>query len=334
MKRFVRILRRWLFMAVLLTLLICIGLHAYRLVYSLSYQYDSELNSKNLAQNVTPDSSITNIALFGVDTREVDIGTRSDSMMVLTIDNTRHKLKLTSLMRDSLVAIDGHGKDKLCHAYSYGGPELAIRTINQNFGTDISEYAAVDFGQMKTLVDQVGGIYIDVSEKERKEANKFIREYQSEKGVPRKERTPIEEAGYQHLNGVQAMCYARIRKGGTGDDWGRVERQSVVLQAMFGQIQQMKTTELVALMGEMLPNVTTSLSPTEILPLFYGALKGGKPQIEHSRIPADGEWDYGGSSGEYITFDLEQAQNRLLDYIHEDQAPNTAKTAATSSAEE
>lgn len=309
-------------MAIVLTLLICAGLYAYRLFFSLSYQYDDGLAGADLAQNVTPDSSITNIALFGVDTRDVDIGTRSDSMMILTVDNTRHKLKLISLMRDSLVPIE-ENRDKLCHAYAYGGPELAIRTINQNFGMDITEYIAVDFGQMKELIDRIGGIYVDVSEKERVEANKFIKAYQKEKGVPVDERTPIAEAGYQHLNGVQAMCYARIRKGGTGDDWGRVERQSVVLQAMFDQVKDMGTTELIGLMTDMLPHVTTSLSPTEILPLLLGEIKGGKPAIEHTRIPADGDWEYSGSSGEYIKFDLEKAAKQLQDYIYNDVSPDS-----------
>lgn len=314
-------------MAVIIALLITGGLYAYRLIFTevFSYNYDRSLDHADLAENYVPDGSITNIALFGVDTRDIDIGTRSDSMMVLTVDNTRHKLKLTSLMRDSRVPIEEHGDDKLCHAYAYGGPELAIRTINQNFGTNISEYVTVDFAQMKVLIDLVGGVYIDVSEKERKEANKFIKEYQKEKGVPAAERTPIEEAGYQHLNGVQAMCYARIRKGGTGDDWGRVERQSVVLQAMFDQVQTLDKNELIALMKNMMPYVTTSLSPGEIVPLLLGAIQGGMPEIVHTRVPVDGEWTYS-KSGQYIDYDLDRAAELLRNFIYSDQLP-AAETA-------
>lgn len=319
MKRFVRILRRWTLMAVVLAVLITGGLYAYRFIFS--YHFDSAFGG-DLGANVTPDSSITNIALFGVDTRDTDIGTRSDSMMVLTIDNTRHKIKLTSLMRDSRVEIEDHGQDKLCHAYAYGGPKLAVKTINRDFGTDIEEYVTVDFAQMKVLIDLVGGIYVDVSDKERKEANKFIREYQTEKGVPEDEQTPIREAGYQHLNGVQAMCFARIRKGGTGDDWGRVERQSIVLQAMFEQVQNMDKGELVGLMHEMMDYVTTSLSPTEILPLLYGAVKDGMPEIVHTRVPVDGDWDYS-ESGVYIVYDLAVASEQLRAFIYDDVLPGT-----------
>lgn len=321
MKRFVRILRRWTLMAVVLTLTVTLGLYAYRTMFG--YTYDDSLKGADLAANVTPDSGVTNLALFGVDTRTVDIGTRSDTMMVLTIDNKRHKLKLTSLMRDSRVEIEGHGEDKLCHAYAYGGPKLAIRTINRNFGTDIQDYITVDFGQMKKLVDVVGGVWIDVSEKERVEANKFIKAYQKEKGVPKDERTPIEQSGYQHLNGVQAMCYARIRKGGTGDDWGRVERQSVVLSAMLEQVKNLSTGELVTLMQTMMEDVTTSLSPTELMPLALGAFQSGMPELVHTRVPVDGAWEYS-SSGQYIVYDLAQASSALHAFIYDDILPVSA----------
>lgn len=300
-------------MAVVLALLVTGGLYIYRYVFS--FTHDASLDGVDLAAKVKPDSSITNIALFGVDTRTVDIGTRSDTIMVLTVDNTRHKIKLTSLMRDSRVPVEGHGEDKLAHAYAYGGPELAIRTINQNFDMDITEYITVDFAQMKLLVDLVGGVYIDVSEKERKEANKFIGEYCVQLGVPEEQIPYIIKAGYQHLTGVPAMCYARIRKGGTGDDWGRVERQGIVLQAMMNQVQSMNTAQLIELMQKMMPYVTTSLSVTEILPLLVGAVKDGVPALEHTRVPLDSEWEYS-KSGEYIIYDLERAAQLLNDYIY------------------
>ncbi len=326
MKRLLRIVRRWTLIAVVLAFVVTLGLYTYRTVFG--YTYDDSLQGADLAANVTPDTGVTNIALFGVDTRTVDIGTRSDSMMVLTVDNRQHKLKLTSLMRDSRVQIEGHGADKLCHAYAYGGPLLAIRTINRNFGTDIRDYITVDFGQMKALVDAVGGVWIDVSEKERAEANKFIGQYQKEKGVPKDEHTPIAQAGYQHLNGVQAMCYARIRKGGTGDDWGRVERQSVVLRAMMAQVEHLSAGELAALAQTMTDNVTTSLSPAALMPLVLGAVKGGMPALIHSRVPVDGAWEYS-ASGEYIVYDLDQAADALRAFLYEDIVPGaSAHTAA------
>lgn len=129
---------------VALAILFCIGLYGYRTMFG--YTYDSSLSDEDLAASVTADENITNIALFGLDTREGDKQSHSDCMMIVTVDNTRGKIKLISLMRDSLVDIDGYGEDKLNAAYFRGGPSLAIRTINENFGTDIKDYVAVDFG--------------------------------------------------------------------------------------------------------------------------------------------------------------------------------------------
>lgn len=318
-RRFMRILRRWLLMLIVLTLFICLGLYAYRLVFG--YQYDDSLDDLGdtdaLSVNAKPATGITNIALFGVDTRSEDAA-RSDCMMVLTIDADRGKIKLTSLMRDSLVQIDGHGKTKLCHAYGYGGPAAAIRAINENFDLNIEEYAEVNFITMANLIGEVGGVTVDVTEAERVETNKFVREYYESYGA---KPVLIEKAGVQKLDGVQAMSYARIRKGGTGDDWGRVERQSIVLEAMFDEVKSKSTSELIAMMPRLLQYVTTSLKPTEIVSLGLGVFSHGTPDIEHTRVPLDGEWDYGGSSNEYIVYDLDKAARRINTYIYDDIAP-------------
>ena len=127
----------------------------------------------------------------------------------------------------------------------------------------------------------------------------------------------IEKAGYQHLNGIQAMTFARIRKGGTGDDWGRVERQSIVLEAMFDTVKDKSMAELVAMMPRLLPYVTTSLKKTEMISLAKGLFANGKPEIEHARVPVDGQWDYGGSSNEYIVYDLDRAAEQINAYIYD-----------------
>lgn len=322
MKRFLRSLRRLLLVAIILAILVTGGLYAYRFLFS--YTYDNSLESlsdESLDVSIKPDTSITNIALFGLDTRSYDIGTRSDCMMILTVDNTCGKLKLTSLMRDSLVEVPGYGRTKLCHAYADGGAELAIRTINRNFDMNITDYVSVDFSQLKVLIDLVGGVYVDVSEAERKETNKFIKEYCIEAGVPKKEIPYIEESGYQYLTGTPAMCYSRIRKGNTGDDWGRVERQGIILQAMFDRVKDLSVPDMLNLVEKFMPYVTTSLSPTEIFPLVVGALQNGTPTLEHTRVPIDGEWNYS-SDGVYIKYDLQRAAELLNRYIYEDIAPD------------
>ena len=175
-KRLQRALFRTMAAVVALAILFCIGLYGYRTMFG--YTYDSSLSDEDLAASVTADENITNIALFGLDTREGDKQSHSDCMMIVTVDNTRGKIKLISLMRDSLVDIDGYGEDKLNAAYFRGGPSLAIRTINENFGTDIKDYVAVDFEQLVQIVDAIGGVDIDVqNDNELKELNRVIKDY-------------------------------------------------------------------------------------------------------------------------------------------------------------
>lgn len=313
-KRLQRALFRTMAAVVALAILFCIGLYGYRTMFG--YTYDSSLSDEDLAASVTADENITNIALFGLDTREGDKQSHSDCMMIVTVDNTRGKIKLISLMRDSLVDIDGYGEDKLNAAYFRGGPSLAIRTINENFGTDIKDYVAVDFEQLVQIVDAIGGVDIDVqNDNELKELNRVIKDYGAERG---KEFSGVEKTGLQTLDGVQALCYGRIRKGDTGDDWARVERQSVVLNAIFTKLQSASATELIGSMRKLVPYVTTSLSPTDMASLIVGAVKNGIPTLEHTRIPVDGEWSYSGNSSEFITYDLDVAADHIHAYIYDD----------------
>ena len=313
-KRLQRALFRTMAAVVALAILFCIGLYGYRTMFG--YTYDSSLSDEDLAASVTADENITNIALFGLDTREGDKQSHSDCMMIVTVDNTRGKIKLISMMRDSLVDIDGYGEDKLNAAYFRGGPSLAIRTINENFGTDIKDYVAVDFEQLVQIVDAIGGVDIDVqNDNELKELNRVIKDYGTERG---KEFSGVEKTGLQTLDGVQALCYGRIRKGDTGDDWARVERQSVVLNAIFTKLQSASATELIGSMRKLVPYVTTSLSPTDMASLIVGAVKNGIPTLEHTRVPVDGEWSYSGNSSEFITYDLDVAADHIHAYIYDD----------------
>ena len=316
-KRFQRRLVRVLTVLVLLCALACLGLYAYRTFFG--FNRDTSLFGADLAAGVKADENITNLALFGLDTRPGDTQSHSDCMMIVTVDNTRGKLKLTSLMRDSLVPIAGHGETKLNEAYFYGGAPLAIRTINECFGTDITDYIAVDFEQLAGIVDAMDGVEIDVQDFELDELNRVIRDYGIEQ---EQEFARVEAAGRQTLDGVQALCYGRIRKGGTGDDWSRVERQSVVLTALFDKVQSMNASRLIGLMQKLMPYVTTSLSPGEIAPLIVGALQKGVPALEHTRLPLDGEWNYYGSAGEYILYDLDTAAAHFSDYIYRDIPPS------------
>lgn len=313
-RRLFRIVRRWLF------LILIVGLIAGGVWFALykfmggGYQRDTQsLAAADLAIQDKP-GGVTNIALFGVDA-DNDGTRRADCQMILSIHGANSQIKVISLMRDSLVNIDGHGQTKLNHAYSYGGPALAIRTINQNFNLNIEHFIQVDFSQMANLIGALGGVVIDVKESEIKELNKFIGEYCRAANAPE---CPVKEAGVQTLNGIQAMSYGRIRKGGTGDDWGRVERQGIVLEAMFQRVQDLSASELLNLAPKVLKYITSDLSVAQITWIAASTLVHGMPQIEHARIPADGAWDYGGKNGAYIVFDLQKAAQQLDNYLYHD----------------
>lgn len=314
-KRIQRRLTRLLSVLVALAILFCFGLYAYRLFFG--YEYDATLAAKELAAGVKADENITNIALFGLDARPGDAQSHADCTMIVTVDNTRGKIKLTSLMRDSLIAIDGYGMDKLNAAYWRGGPSLAIRTLNENFGTDITEYVAVGFEQLAAIIDALDGVEIDVAPNELDELGRVIRDYGIEQG---RTFVGVDSAGLQTLDGVQAMCYGRIRKG-VGDDWARVERQSVVLEAMFAKVQQKDAIGLLVLTQKLVPYVTTSLSVSEIASLILGAVQHGTPALEHIRLPLDGDWYYSGPSNTYIEFDTDAVAAQLHRYIYDDQHP-------------
>lgn len=203
------------------------------------------------------DQDIVNIALFGLDTRNNDDSGRSDAIMIASIDFGRGKIKLTSIARDTYVTIPGYeNKTKINHAYAYGGPELAIRTLNYNFQMNIEDYVTVNFEQLASVIDAAGGVDITITEAERVSANKNIREISSTEPL-------IQQSGTVHLTGAQAVGYSRIREIG-GDD-ARTSRQRTVLNALFDQAMNLSWTSYPGLIREMIPMVKTSLGYDDIL---------------------------------------------------------------------
>ncbi|WP_346885045.1 LCP family protein [Clostridium sp. UBA4395] len=266
------------------------------------------LNDSNLGieKSKNTSSKIKNIVLFGIDQTEGDIG-RSDAIIIATVDSLHKKLKLTSISRDSYVNIEGHGYDKLNHAYAYGQEELAIKTINQTFGLDIADYAKVNFNNLKDIIDTLGGIDITVEDSELGDLN----------GV-------ISTSGRQHVNGTQALAYSRIRKNSGGDD-SRTERQRMLLTEIFNKVSTVGILKLPSVVNDILPHVQTSLSTSEVLSLGTKVLTSGITDIEQLRFPLAEH-----SKGDkidgiyYTTFDEEITKEQIQKYIYEDIKPETS----------
>ena len=216
--------------------------------------YTNELNDDNMSRYI-------NIALFGVDSRANDLtkNTRSDSIMIASINKYTNKIKLLSLYRDTYVFIPEHGYTKLNHAYAYGGPKLAIETINRNFDMNITDYITVNFSALTDVIDALGGVTINVTSEELNEVSRYAKDVARING---REWTKIEKAGEQTLTGVQATGYSRVRylKGG---DYARAGRQRTVIDAIIKKARHSGPKKLYNAADCFLPQIATSLSGTE-----------------------------------------------------------------------
>ena len=259
-------------------------------------------------------NSIINIALFGVDAVDGDVG-RSDSIMIATIDTVHKKLKLTSIMRDSYVAIDGHGNDKLNHAYAFGGSQLAIKTLNENFDLNIENFASVNFETLPKIIDELGGIELNIDAEELEYINGYIAHLNNINGTSE---PAIESTGIQHVSGTQALAFCRIRYT-SGGDYKRTERHREVLTEIFKKIETMPVTSYPSLLSEILPMVNTSLGYSDILELGTEVLKLGDSNLQLERFPLDDYCEGKMISGiYYLTFDKEITVEQLHNYIFED----------------
>ncbi|BAQ14342.1 putative LytR family transcriptional regulator [Clostridium botulinum] len=278
---------------------------------------DKELKIDKKAESYGDD--VINIAFFGLDRRKKEEPSRSDAVMILSLDKKHKKVKLSSIMRDSYVDIEGHGKTKLNHAYAYGGPELAIKTINSNFKLNIRDFVAVDFYGLENIIDTVGGVEIPVRSDEIKYINSYM---QGTAKVENKAVQKVQNPGLQNLNGMQAVAYARIRYT-SGGDYERTERQRTVLTAIMNKIKKLGPTEFPKVVGALLPNVESSLSSTEIIKMGTSAFALGIDNVEQQRFPLDNYCEGKLIDGiYYLLFNEEKTIDQMYKYIFEDVKPN------------
>lgn len=265
---------------------------------------------------------ITNIALFGIDARNESFRGLSDSIMVISIDSVHNDIKIISVMRDSLVEVEGYGHQKINAAYNLGGAPLAIKTLNQTFNLNITDYATVDFVGMADIIEALGGIVVELTEAEVQNANIHIRSMHRERGTAE---DYIERAGKQRLNGVQAVAFSRIRKvatvDGTNNDPGRTERQRLVMRQMFDKALSMRATQYPRLIKALLPYMETSLDYSEIFDLA-GILTNEGLQFKEARMPSfDIMIDYGmyvPGLGSCCYYNLDYAAKQMNAFVFED----------------
>ena len=215
---------------------------------------DEKKIEANFNENVANNNKMTgyrNIALFGVDSREGDLGkgTRSDTIMIASINEETGDVKLCSVYRDTYMNLGNDTYNKCNAAYAKGGPELAINMLNMNLDMNITNYVTVGFDGLINTIDALGGVYVDVTEAEIQHLNNYQismvgtttdgKTFVAEEG---KDYQAVKEPGYQLLNGLQATAYCRIRY--IGDDFARAQRQRTVLTATMEAAKKVSPTKL------------------------------------------------------------------------------------------
>ena len=214
---------------------------------------DEEIEWGEVDTTIGGNENIVNIMLIGQDRRPGESRARSDSMILVTFNKTRKTITMTSFMRDLYVEIPGGYKaNRINTSYSLGGMELLDQTLYENFGVVVDANVEVDFDQFQHLINLLGGVRIELTESEARYINNKMGSDQVSPGV-------------QILNGQQALWYARNRTSGSTSDFGRTNRQRTVLNALIQAYKDKTPAEMLALLDDILPLVTTDLNQNEIL---------------------------------------------------------------------
>ena len=292
---------KYIILALILVILGLIGASTYYINSKINKVQKVEVNKDNLSINKTQveeEKHIKNIALFGIDAPKGKAG-RSDAIMILTLDEEHKVMKLTSIMRDSYVNIPGHGDDKITHAYAFGGPELAMKTLNENFKVNVEDFMAVNFTSLPEIIDKLGGVKINIIPEEIHH-------------IP-----GITSPGEQVLNGAEALAYSRIRYA-TGGDYKRTERQRVVLEAVFEKLKSTPSKEYPSLIDDFLPYVETNMSSMDMIKLATDVAPLVKGNLETARFPLDGYCDGKMINGVwYLVYDRQATLNQIQEYIYD-----------------
>lgn len=267
---------------ILIIIIVGVGIGAYSYITSkLNKMQQVNINVDELDVNESL-TGYRNIALFGVDSRDSNLGkgNRSDCIIIASINEKTKDIKLISVYRDTYVQIEGHGLDKITHAYSYGEAPLAIKTLNTNLDLNIKEFVTVNFDLVAEAVDALGGVQITIEQAELQYINDYIDGTSSNTGISS---SHITKAGTQTLDGVQAVAYSRIRYT-SGGDYKRTERMRDVVEAMLKKLKTKSVGEINNLMDTILPKVYTNISA--------GSIIGMIPDVLNYNIKESIGWPY------------------------------------------
>lgn len=271
--------------------------------------YDQKVENKYVnSAELKHDDAVKNILLLGVDARanQDKESSRADSMMLISVDTKNKCIKTVSFLRDTWVYIPCRDKkQRLNAACTYGGYSGVVDTIEYNFGVDIDGYVVTDFEMFKVLVDSIGGVEVEVTEKEAKEVTSHPKRYGNVKL----------KAGKYKLTGEQALAYCRIRKIDT--DFMRAKRQRTVIQSIIKNAKSASPTTLYKMVYNSAPYIETSFTKSELKKIAISAVQCIKSDMVQDKVPFEGTWKYAKISGaSVISIDVDKNKAKLIDFIY------------------
>ena len=282
-------------------------------------QFDDSQADASLQASIDKVNELQHILLLGIDARPGQTTGRTDTMIILTVDTNNQKIKLMSLMRDIIVAIPGHENNRLNAAYVFGGADLLLQTIENNFGIHIERYLGVNFSILADLIDQIGGLTLTVeSEYYMDRINAVIKEDNKVLGLNENDGL-LTQAGEQLMTGKQAQAYARYRYGTSDGDFGRTARQREVITKIFHRLTEMSLVELSALAMSNIDNVVTNLTLQDIMLLAPAMLSLKDAEIKELRLPVDGGYKFQTVRGmSVIVPDRTMTMEAIAEFLTED----------------
>lgn len=270
---------------------------------------DDAINFGNA--KVLEDQNVINILLVGRDSRDLSDRGRSDSMIVVSMNRNTKQISMVSLMRDCYVQIPGYKNNKMNAAFQYGGYDLLDETISENFGINIDYNVGVNFAGFEQVVDQLGGIDITLTQDE---ALYLMAD----------EDTLAENLveGVNHLNGKEALGYARARYVSTGkeaNDFGRTYRQRVVMTTVYKELMQQSLPDIWKILDSIMDCVETDMTNAQIISIGTEFYNMNIDTMQSYRIPADGEYtDQTINKMMVLVPDFEAARQSLQDWLYSD----------------
>lgn len=258
--------------------------------------------------------NITNILLCGEENMSGAIRGRTDSIILVTINKEEKTLRMVSFMRDLYVPIEGYKNNKLNAAYAIGGMPLLVSTIENNFNIKIDGYVLVDFSQFENIINMLGGVDIELTQKEVNYLNSS--NYISD------EKSRNLKVGVQRLNGSQALGYSRIRhvatKDGLNNDFGRIWRQKQVLLSLYEEYKEISYLEMIDLLPNILETVTTNLTKEELVELGLVVLSMKDSPLEQTYVPFEGYYSCANVNGMSVLYieNIEEMRIKLEKIIN------------------